>query len=111
MAVIELGENVILIDGVDVTASVSAWRLDRVGNDVPTIVLEMVPGAVDRDTAFWSGYTNVRFATPGIDVSEFLAAVDGEQLTKMMLEEGDMSEDVGPAALRALRGLAQRISP
>jgi hypothetical protein len=105
MATIVLGDHLI-IDGVDVTESCLAWQLQQVGRDVPTVTLELRPGA---DSVLFNGYANVRVATQGLDAVEFLAAVDAEELEKSMLESID--EPAGVAALRVLRDLASKLAP
>jgi len=111
VSVVELSDRVV-VDGTDITDQVSAWRLDRVGRDVPTIVLELNPGVTeDADHVWWIGYANVRVATTGPDIGEFLSALDAEEVERMMLETSDMNESVGAAALRVLRDLASKLSP
>ena len=109
MAVIVFGERLTL-DGVDISDSVLAWQLQQVGRDVPTVTLELRPNLAEPDAVLFEGYVNVRIASQGPDLREFLAAVDGEELTRLM-PEGDMSELVGASALRVLRELANKVTP
>lgn len=111
MPIVDLTDSVIRIDGVDVTSSVSAWTLQRYGNDTPTVVLELVHGAIERDALYWNGFANIRTTAPGLDFNEVVQAIDGEELEKLMLETSDMSESAGTAALRALRELGSKLAP
>lgn len=108
MATVELSDHVI-VNGTDLTEDVTAWRLEQFGRDTPTVTLELKPGVYDPDSVIWSGYANIRVATPGLDAVEFLAAVDAEELEKAMLESID--EPAGVAALRVLRDLASKLAP
>lgn len=102
MATVHLSDR-ILIDGEDVSDQVTAWRLDRVGRDVPTLVLELNAGTTGP---FFDGIANVRVARVDPSVMEFLNAVDPVELEKMIFERDDMDRSPIAVALELLKELA-----
>jgi hypothetical protein len=100
----------LMLDGEDITESVKAWRVETIGRDVPTVVLEL-KADVDTDDPLFVGLANVRIARDEPGVVDFLNSIDPEELNRASLETGDMSMSPMAAALEVLKGWAVRVHP
>ena len=107
---VSLSDRVIL-DGVDVTHLVTNWRVDRIGRDVPTVILELVPHMTDVEGVVFEGLANVRIGVEEPGLLSFLNSIDIDQLEKMVLTEGDMSVSPIAGALEILKRLAINATP
>ena len=110
MTAVSITETALKLGADEISDRVSAWRLDRVGRDVPTLVLELAAQDGNADPIF-EGYANVRIATGEPTVEEFLAAIDAETLEREILERDDMDRSPIAVALTILRELAANARP
>jgi hypothetical protein len=107
MTVVSITDTSLKLGADEISDKVSAWRLDRVGRDVPTLVLELVAHE-DIGLPLFEGYANVRVAMEGPTVEEFLNAVDAGELEAMVLERDDLDRSGIAVALDILREMAPR---